>query len=61
MNLAVREISLDCLGRHMRITIKGEATTHEPTSMSPVEAISTTPSSTRWRNCEVNAAAMAPP
>lgn len=61
MNLAVREISLDCSGGHMRIIIKGKETTGERTSTSPVDAISATPSSTRWGKCEVNAAAMAPP
>jgi hypothetical protein len=62
MNLAVREISLDCSDGHMRIIIiKGEETTDKRTSTSPVDAISATPSSTRWGKCEVNAAAMAPP
>ena len=61
MNLAVREISLDCSGGHMRTIIKGEETTDKCTSTSPVDAISATPSSTRWGKCEVNAAAMAPP
>ena len=48
MNLAVREISLDCSDGHMRIIIKGEETTDKRTSTSPADAISATPSSTRW-------------
>lgn len=61
MNLAVRDISLDCSSNHMRIIIKGEEGIDKRTSTSPVDAISATPSSTRWGKCEVNAAAMAPP
>jgi hypothetical protein len=61
MNLAVLEISLDCSGGDMRIITKGEETTDKRTSTRPVDAISATPSSTRWGKCEVNAAAMAPP
>jgi hypothetical protein len=61
MNLEVREISLDCSGGHMSIIIKGEETVDKRTSTSPADAISATPSSTRWGKCEVNAAAMAPP
>ena len=57
MNLAVREISLDCSSCQMGTTIKAKGYT----SMIPVDATSATPSSTRWGNCEVNAAAMAPP
>lgn len=59
MNLAVREISLDCSGCQNKRQRRDIWTVH--TSISPVDAMSATPSSTRWGNCEVNAAAMAPP
>ena len=62
MNLEVRDISLDCSGDRMRIIIiKDEKIIDRRTSKSPADAISATPSSTRWGKCEVNAAAMAPP